>query len=61
MAEQKISYNTKLQRNWTEEQRKNWNEYQKQYRAKNKQKCAEWQIKYYQRLLSELGGECNGK
>ena len=48
-----ISYNTKLQRNWTPEQREANKLYQREYRAKNKQVYAKAQLKYALRILAE--------
>ena len=59
-----ISYNTKLQRNWTPEQREANRLYQREYREKNKQVYAKAHLKYALRILAEVQeaqGECNGK
>lgn len=60
-ADAEISYNTKLQRNWTPEQREANKLYQREYRLKNKHVYAKAQLRYAMRLMAEVQGESDAK
>ena len=51
--EGEISYATKMQRNWTPEQREANNRYQREYRVNNKHTYAKSQLKYAMKLYTE--------
>ena len=55
-ADAEISYNAKKQREWTPEQREANRLYQREYRLKNKHVYAKAQLRYAQKLISEIQG-----
>ena len=53
-ADSEIAYNTKLQRNWTPEQREANRLYQREYRIKNKHVYAKAQLRHAMKLVAAL-------